>query len=276
MNSEWKSCKIGDVVSVRRGSSPRPIKDFIVDEGMPWVKISDATTDQTRFINSTKEFIKKEGVKDSVLVNPGDLIVSNSATPGLPKFMNIQACVHDGWLVFDEYDGVLKDYLYYYFIVVRERLVNQANGSVFKNLKTDIVRDFDINLPSIETQQKIVQILSQIDEKIEYNIRINQNLESQIISIFKNWFFKFSFFNEFEETSFGMIPKGWTVDYLGSQKSSTILSSGIDDFNGSKIYVATADVDNATITSHDTLITMKNKPNRANMQPVEKSIWFAR
>lgn len=176
MNSEWKSCKIGDVVSVRRGSSPRPIKDFIVDEGMPWVKISDATTDQTRFINSTKEFIKKEGVKNSVLVNPGDLIVSNSATPGLPKFMNIQACVHDGWLVFDEYDGVLKDYLYYYFIVVRGRLVNQANGSVFKNLKTDIVRDFDINLPSIETQQKIVQILSQIDEKIEYNIRINQNL----------------------------------------------------------------------------------------------------
>lgn len=216
MNSEWKSCKIGDVVSVRRGSSPRPIKDFIVDEGMPWVKISDATTDQTRFINSTKEFIKKEGVKNSVLVNPGDLIVSNSATPGLPKFMNIQACVHDGWLVFDEYDGVLKDYLYYYFIVVRERLVNQANGSVFKNLKTDIVRDFDINLPSIETQQKIVQILSQIDEKIEYNIRINQNLENIIKFTYRNWFEEFEPFKneEFYNSKLGKIPVGWEVKPL--------------------------------------------------------------
>lgn len=216
MNSEWKSCKIGDVVSVRRGSSPRPIKEFIVDDGMPWVKISDATSDQTRFINSTKEFIKKEGVKNSVLVNPGDLIVSNSATPGLPKFMNIQACVHDGWLVFDEYNGILKDYLYYYFIVVRGRLVNQANGSVFKNLKTDIVRDFDINLPSIETQQKIVQILSQIDEKIEYNMMINQNLESMAQAIFKDYFFKFNPFKccEFKDSELGEIPVGWDVKSL--------------------------------------------------------------
>lgn len=176
MSLEWKSCKIGDVVSVRRGSSPRPIKDYVSETGMPWVKIADATKDQTRFINFTSEFIKEEGIEKSVVVNPGDLIVSNSATPGLPKFMNIKACVHDGWLVFDSYNGILKDFLYYYFIVIRGRLVNQANGSVFKNLKTDIVRNFDINLPDLETQEKIVKILSQIDKKIETTIKINKNL----------------------------------------------------------------------------------------------------
>ena len=176
MSLEWKSCKIGDVVSVRRGASPRPIKDYVSETGMPWVKIADATKDQTRFINFTNEFIKEEGIEKSVVVNPGDLIVSNSATPGLPKFMNIKACVHDGWLVFDSYNGILKDFLYYYFIVIRGQLVNQANGSVFKNLKTDIVRNFDINLPDLETQKKIVKILSQIDKKIEINIEINNNL----------------------------------------------------------------------------------------------------
>lgn len=175
MSLEWKSCKIGDVVSVRRGASPRPIKDYISEKGMPWVKIADATKDQTRFINFTSEFIKEGGIEKSVVVNPGDLIVSNSATPGLPKFMNIKACVHDGWLVFDNYDGILKDFLYYYFIVIRGRLVNQANGSVFKNLKTDIVKDFNINLPDMETQEKIANILSQIDKKIELNININKN-----------------------------------------------------------------------------------------------------
>lgn len=176
MSLKWKSCKIGDVVSVRRGASPRPIKDYVSETGMPWVKIADATKDQTRFINFTNEFIKEEGIEKSVVVNPGDLIVSNSATPGLPKFMNIKACVHDGWLVFDSYNGILKDFLYYYFIVIRGQLVNQANGSVFKNLKTDIVRNFDINLPDLETQKKIVKILSQIDKKIEINIEINKNL----------------------------------------------------------------------------------------------------
>lgn len=188
MSLEWKSCKIGDVVSVRRGASPRPIKDYVSETGVPWVKIADATSDQTRFLKSTKEFIKEEGVKSSVTVYPGDLIVSNSATPGLPKFMKIKACVHDGWLVFDDYDGILKEYLYYYFIVVRDRLVNQANGSVFKNLKTDIVRDFDIDLPPLETQAKIVKILSTIDEKIEKNIEINHNLDTILNSIFKEQF----------------------------------------------------------------------------------------
>lgn len=212
MSLEWKTYKIGDVVSVRRGASPRPIKDYISEAGVPWVKIADATSDQTRFISSTKEFIIEDGVKSSVTVYPGDLIVSNSATPGLPKFMKIKACVHDGWLVFDEYDGILKEYLYYYFIVVRDRLVNQANGSVFKNLKTDIVRDFDINLPSLETQEKIIKILSSIDEKIEKNIAINKNLHLQRKELFKHWFIDFSSSNyELTDTTFGLIPKSWNI-----------------------------------------------------------------
>lgn len=211
MSLEWKSCKIGDVVSVRRGSSPRPIKDYVSETGMPWVKIADATKDQTRFINFTSEFIKEEGIEKSVVVNPGDLIVSNSATPGLPKFMNIKACVHDGWLVFDSYNGILKDFLYYYFIVIRGRLVNQANGSVFKNLKTDIVRNFDINLPDLETQEKIVKILSQIDKKIETTIKINKNLLSIADAIYKKEFQNFDTYSEDEliASDFGLIPKNW-------------------------------------------------------------------
>ena len=218
MSLEWKSCKIGDVVSVRRGSSPRPIKDYVSETGMPWVKIADATKDQTRFINFTSEFIKEEGIEKSVVVNPGDLIVSNSATPGLPKFMNIKACVHDGWLVFDSYNGILKDFLYYYFIVIRGRLVNQANGSVFKNLKTDIVRNFDINLPDLETQEKIVKILSQIDKKIETTIKINKNLEKTLITIFNSWFINFENYDNSKgmkiDDSYGEIPVDWSVEML--------------------------------------------------------------
>ena len=178
----WEDKKIGDVVSVRRGSSPRPINDYIVKKGVPWVKIADATSDSSRFIYSTNEFIKKEGIKNSVLVTPGTLIVSNSATPGLPKIMKIKACVHDGWLIFDNYEGIVKDFLYYQFIEIRKKLVNHANGSVFKNLKTDIVREFDIKVPSIETQEKTLKILSTIDEKIEINNEINKNLKNNTLN----------------------------------------------------------------------------------------------
>ena len=176
MKSEWETKKIGEVVDIRRGSSPRPIHKFLASEGMPWVKIADATSDTSRYIWKTNEFIIDDGVNKSVKVAPETLIVSNSATPGLPKIMKITACVHDGWLVFSNYRGITRDFLYYKFIDIRRQLVNQANGSVFQNLKTDIVKDFDIDIPSIETQKKIVEILSNIDEKIELNNAINNNL----------------------------------------------------------------------------------------------------
>ena len=221
----WDNKKIGELVSVRRGSSPRPIKDYIVDEGIPWVKIADATSDSSRYISSTKEFIKKEGIKNSVLVKPGTLIVSNSATPGLPKIMKIEACVHDGWLIIDDYKGILKEFLYYQFIVIRNKLVNQANGSVFKNLKTDIVRDFNVNLPSIDTQKKIVEILNNINEKIETNYKINKNLETIGNELFKKWFVHFEFLDEngqpykssggeMVDSELGEIPIGWQLKPL--------------------------------------------------------------
>ena len=208
MKSEWQTKKIGEVVDIRRGSSPRPIHKFLATEGMPWVKIADATSDTSRYIWKTNEFIIEDGVTKSVKVAPETLIVSNSATPGLPKIMKITACVHDGWLVFSNYRGITRDFLYYKFIDIRRTLVNQANGSVFQNLKTDIVKDFDIDIPCIETQKKIVGILSQIDEKIELNNAINNNLEQQAMALFKSWFIDFEPFDR-------QVPKTWINGVLG-------------------------------------------------------------
>ena len=209
MKSEWQTKKIGEVVDIRRGSSPRPIHKFLATEGMPWVKIADATSDTSRYIWKTNEFIIEDGVTKSVKVAPETLIVSNSATPGLPKIMKITACVHDGWLVFSNYRGITRDFLYYKFIDIRRTLVNQANGSVFQNLKTDIVKDFDIDIPCIETQKKIVGILSQIDEKIELNNAINNNLEQQVSILYQSWF------EDFEITN-GVCPEDWSYQELSS------------------------------------------------------------
>lgn len=204
---EWKECKLGDIVEIHRGASPRPIQKFIATSGMPWVKISDATASNSRFINSTKEFIIEDGISKSVIVNPEDLIVSNSATPGLPKIMKIKACIHDGWLYFSNYKNISRDFLYYKFFDIQKHLTNLANGSVFQNLKTDIVKDFTIKLPPLPTQQKIAAILSSLDDKIELNNKINTNLEQQAGALFKNWFVDFEPFG-------GKMPEGWKVGKL--------------------------------------------------------------
>ena len=159
---------------------------------MPWIKISDATASQDRYIRRTKEFIKTAGIKNSVVVQEGDLILSNSATPGIPKILRIEACIHDGWLLFRDLK-VDRDYLYYFLIDSLKEFRHSASGTVFKNLKTDIVKRVRIFLPPLQEQKKIAGILGSLDDKIELLRKESETLEKLAQTLFKRWFVDFEF-----------------------------------------------------------------------------------
>ena len=190
--NNWKEYKFSELCNISRGASPRPIHEYITDgEGMPWVKIADATKSNSRFIEDTAERIKLSGVKKSVEVFEGDLILSNSATPGLPKFMAINACIHDGWMLLRNFKNITKEFAYWLLLNERTNLVKQGTGTVFINLKTDILRNHIVKIPSIEEQNKIVSILNGIEDKIDLNTQINQTLEQIAQALFKSWFVDF-------------------------------------------------------------------------------------
>jgi len=231
---DWEIKPLDDVATISRGASPRPIHNFISSIGIPWVKISDATAQNTRYISWTNEYILEQGRKNTVIVHPGDLIVSNSATPGIPKFMKISAGIHDGWLLIKPKDRVNKEFLYYVFINERTKLVGIADGTVFRNLKTDIVRNHQVIFPkSLIEQQSIASILSSLDNKIELNQKMNKTLEAIGQALFKRWFVDFEFPDEngnpykssggeMVESELGKIPKGWRIGKLGDDAEITI------------------------------------------------------
>lgn len=191
--SEWKEYRFSQLCDISRGASPRPIQDYLTkNEGMPWVKIADATNNSSKYIKTTNENIKLNGVNKSVRVYKGDLILSNSATPGLPKFMGIDACIHDGWMLLRNFKNITKEFAYWLLLNERKKLVHQGNGSVFINLKTDILKNHIVKVPNIDTQNKIVKILDQINDKIELNTQTNQTLEQIAQATFKHWFIDFA------------------------------------------------------------------------------------
>lgn len=117
---------------------------------------------------------------------------------------------------------LLPDFLYY---VTKSRIFkSQADGlvrgSVQKCLFIGAIGEIKIPVPSIEEQEKIVDILSSLDDKVELNNDMNKTLEEMAQSIFKRWFVDFEFPNEdgqsykssggeMVESELGMIPKGW-------------------------------------------------------------------
>ena len=111
----WEWIHLGDVCTIARGGSPRPIQQFLTDapDGINWIKISDSDKGG-KYINSTKERIIKEGVTKSRMVHSGDFLLTNSMSFGRPYILNVDGCIHDGWLVLSGYAEVYdRDFLYH-------------------------------------------------------------------------------------------------------------------------------------------------------------------
>ena len=111
----WANGKLGDFVDIKRGGSPRPIQEYLSESGLRWLKISDVTSLQTPFVIDIKDHIIEEGLKNTVFLKAGSLVLSNSATPGVPKILDVDSCIHDGWLYFPE-SKFSKEYLYLLFL----------------------------------------------------------------------------------------------------------------------------------------------------------------
>ena len=171
----WKYGVLGDFVEIKRGGSPRPIQNFLSNRGLHWLKISDATCISSPFVNEIKEYIIEEGLKKTVFLKAGSLVLSNSATPGLPKVLDIDTCIHDGWLYFPS-SKFSNEYLYLYFKYIRNNLVALGNGSVFTNLKTDILKNYPTNLPTDDVLNKFDKIVKPIFSMILSKTRESKRL----------------------------------------------------------------------------------------------------
>lgn len=180
MKFEAEQLRLGDICEVVRGGSPRPIIDYITDdpEGANWLKIGDVK-ETDKYFTHANEKIKKSGISKTREVRAGDLILSNSMSFGRAFITLIDGYIHDGWLRLRCDENVIsKEYLYYYLLSseAQNQFKAVATGSVVSNLKADTVRETLIAVPPLCIQQKIVEILCALDEKIVVNEKINDNL----------------------------------------------------------------------------------------------------
>jgi type I restriction enzyme S subunit len=144
----WERMSIDDLCVVGRGASPRPIASFMGGD-VPWFKIGDATASESCFIFKTQEHVTGDGARKSVLLEPGKLILSNSATCGLPYFTAVAGCIHDGWLHFSDLKRISQEFLYCFLCFKRDELVSSVgDGSTQKNLNTAAVGRLSVVLPS--------------------------------------------------------------------------------------------------------------------------------
>ena len=167
----WVEKKLGENATILRGGSPRPIEDYITDsqDGLNWIKIGDVKPDD-KYFRKTAEKIKKEGLTKTRQVKKGDFILSNSMSFGRPYILDIDGCIHDGWLVIQDYQKAY-DMQFLYYILCSDAVMNQyvsmAAGSSVQNLNKEKVANVLLYAPiSLQEQSAIASALTSMDNEI--------------------------------------------------------------------------------------------------------------
>ena len=145
------------------------------------------------------------------------------------------------------------DYLFYALKLYLNEFKHISQGTATKFLTAQILNAFPIQLPTLETQQKIAAILSSLDDKIELNNKINTNLEQQAQALFKNWFVAFEPFG-------GKMPEGWKVgklsDYCNFQEGYVNPAQTHNEyFNGDVKWLRAVDINESFILNTSRTLT---------------------
>ncbi|MEQ3725058.1 restriction endonuclease subunit S [Alcanivorax sp.] len=211
----WSVAKVGELSTVKRGASPRPIQDPKWWGGkIGWVRISDVTSSR-KYLTRTTQYLSDEGVSKSIQIPVGEVILSICATIGRPIIVGVNACIHDGFVWFDRLKEFIdREYWYYFLASKEEYLSGQRQSGTQGNLNTSIVAELECLLPPLPEQQKIAAILSSVDDVIEKTRAQIDKLKDMKTGMMQELLTKGIGHAAFKDSPVGRIPEGWDVVLL--------------------------------------------------------------
>jgi len=164
---DWEVKKIGDIAQTSSGGTPNRAKKEYYNGNIPWVKSSEL---KDNIIYDTEEKITGEGLQNSSakILPKGTLLVAMyGATIGKTGILGMDAAMNQAICAIWPNKMFDLNFLKHYIIFGRERLVSISSGGAQPNISQEIIRAFKIPLPSLQEQQRIAEILSTVDEKLE-------------------------------------------------------------------------------------------------------------
>ena len=242
--------KIGEYFYFQNGYAFKS-ESFVENGNYKVIKIKELKDGKVKFFNDSASVIENDDDLEKYTVKNGDVLFALTGDPvsksnpfswvgrvslvdfDIPAVINQRVCkaVPKG--------GMLSRYLYYFFRQdnIFFSLAAKATGSASQaNISTKTIEETEIDVPSIETQRKVVDFLSAIDRRIVVNEQINKNLEEQIKILCKAWLVDFIPFDRIQ-------PEAWSTRHF----------SDIAEFIGGYSYKG-----NELVPSSQAMATIKN------------------
>ncbi len=226
--NEWKEYVLDDIGEIVGGGTPSTKNEEFYGNDISWITPKDLSGHTSKYISKGERSITNLGLAKSSakLLPKGTVLFSSRAPIGYVAIASNELSTNQGFKsIVCNPDIANNEFIYYRMKMAKQELESIAGGSTFKEVSGKVMKEFKINLPPLEEQEKIANILSSLDDKIELNNGMNKTLEEMAQALFKRWFVDFEFPNEngepykssggeMVESELGMIPKGWEVKSL--------------------------------------------------------------
>lgn len=238
MKTDWKKVKLQDICeSISDGDHLPPPKS---EKGIPFVTIANIKNNQFDFTNTM--FVPElyyEKLDNKRKAKIGDILYSVVGSFGIPVLIK-----NNEKIVFQRHIAILRpekiDSHFLFYTMLSKAFYAKANavaiGAAQRTVSLTALRNIEIYLPPLETQQKIAHILSRYDEAIENNNKRIKLLEQMAQNLYKEWFVRFRFPGwencEFENG----IPVGWNVEKLGNVANISTGKCNREDAEDDGIY----------------------------------------
>ncbi|MFC6267471.1 restriction endonuclease subunit S [Frigoriflavimonas asaccharolytica] len=284
----WDKKTLGEIYKIEKGSvqtgpfgSQLHESDY-KQSGVPVIMPKDIKNDKLDLSNIA--FISDDDAKrlSQHIVKKNDIVCPRRGEIGKRIIIdddNVGAFCGTGCIRLRGSGSILNQEFLFYFLkqpTVVKWIENQAIGATMMNLNTSILKSIPIKYPKIDSQKNIVKILSSYDELIDNNKQRISLLEEMAEEIYKEWFVRLRF-PGYENTKIADgLPEGWEKKPVDEFKSFSMSKAKLKKFNGTKTYLATADVIEINITGSGEIIDWENKPSRAQLLPELNSVFFAR
>ncbi|HRP41272.1 MAG TPA: restriction endonuclease subunit S [Saprospiraceae bacterium] len=168
---DWEAKEFSEYIVLYRGSSPRPIQNYLTKDvsGVNWIKIGDTQNAINYVIRNVEEKITVEGSTKSRKVEIGEIVLANSMSFGKTYLLEIAGYIYDGWFVLREYEKHFNKH-FLLQLLNSEHLQKQykrlSAGGIVQNISSEIVYKTILSHTSLSEQQKIASCLSSLDEVI--------------------------------------------------------------------------------------------------------------
>ena len=163
----WKSTKIGEIADIVGGGTPRTEVEEYWDGEIKWFTPSEIG--KTKYIFDSKRHITDKGLKNSSakLLPKDTILLSSRATVGEISIALTECSTNQGFQSLITKNNVDNDFIYYLISTIKNEFLRRSSGSTFLEISKNEIKRIPINIPELSEQNKISNLFSAIDNKIE-------------------------------------------------------------------------------------------------------------